>query len=104
MLWQKLPLPSTLRLLIVDAVMADVARVVLVLEAAEINLTYDTADNRTTCWQLLREKNFDAVLTDYHLPGLNGLQVLELVKQSGQEIPAILVTSALGEEAAVEHP
>ncbi len=102
MLWQKLPLPSTLRLLIVEAVMADVALVVLALEAAEINLTYDTADNRTTCWQLLQEKNFDAVLTDYHLPGLNGLQVLELVKQSGQEIPAILVTSALGEEAAVE--
>jgi len=100
--WQELKIQSNLHLLIVEDVIADVDLMVLALEAAGITFSYDTADTEIGCQQLLQEQNYDAVLADYRLPGLHGLQVLELVKQSEQEIPLILVTGALGEEAAVE--
>ncbi|HBB30665.1 MAG TPA: hybrid sensor histidine kinase/response regulator [Cyanobacteria bacterium UBA8803] len=92
----------TLHLLIVDDVMADVELMTLTLETAGINFTYDTADTALTCQQRLHSRSYDAVLSDYRLPDLNGLQVLKLLQQSGQAIPLILVTGALGEEAAVE--
>ena len=101
--WQELPLESTLHLLIVEDVIADVELMLLALEAAGIAFTYDTASHHIACQQLLQEQNYDAVLAGYRLPELDSLKVLELVKQSGQEIPLILVTGALGEEAAVEY-
>ena len=82
--------------------MADVELMVFTLEAAGITFTYDTSDTAMTCQQQLRSQTYDAVLSDYRLPDLNGLQALKLLQQSGQDIPFILVTGSLGEEAAVE--
>jgi len=93
---------STLHLLIVEDMMADVELMVFTLESADITFTYDTSDTAMTCQQQLRSQTYDAVLSDYRLPDLNGLQALKLLQQSGQDIPFILVTGSLGEEAAVE--
>lgn len=82
--------------------MADVELMVLALEAAGITFTYDTTDTASDCQQLLQTKTYDAVLADYRLPEFTAYQVLKLLQQSGQEIPLILVTGNLGEEAAVE--
>jgi two-component system cell cycle sensor histidine kinase/response regulator CckA len=46
--------------------------------------------------------HYDIVLADYRLPGWNGMEALSEVRQSGREIPFILVTGTLGEEMAVE--
>jgi signal transduction histidine kinase len=91
-----------LHLLIVEDVMADVELMALTLEAADIPFTYDIADTAITCQQQLQSQLYDAVLSDYRLPDLNGLQAFKLLQQSGQDIPFILVTGSLGEEAAVE--
>jgi len=93
---------QSLHLLVVDDVMADVELIVIALEAAGVTFTYDTADTLKTCQQLLQVQTYDAVLSDYRLPTMNGLQMLKLLQQSGQEIPCILVTGTLGEEASVE--
>ena len=82
--------------------MPDVELIVLTLEAADITFTYDMADTAIICQQQLQSQTYDAVLSDYRLPDLNGLQALKLLQQSGQDIPFILVTGSLGEEAAVE--
>ncbi|MES1024793.1 GAF domain-containing protein [Gloeocapsa sp. BRSZ] len=91
-----------LKLLIVEDVLADVELMVLALETAEIKFTYDAVDNLKDCEQLLHSKSYDAVLADYRLPQFTAYQVLELLQQSAQEIPLILVTGSLGEEAAVD--
>jgi CheY-like chemotaxis protein len=86
----------------VEDVFADVELIAFTLEAAGISFTYDRADTASACQELLRSQTYDAALSDYHLPGIDGLQVLELLQQSGQDIPLILVTGTLGEEAAVD--
>jgi CheY-like chemotaxis protein len=93
---------STLKLLIVEDMAEDLELIVLALEAGGVNFNYDTAETATECRQLIHNCKYDAVLSDYRLPGFNGLEVLKLMQELGQEIPFILVTGSLGEEAAVE--
>ena len=93
---------SPLHLLIVEDVVEDAELMAIALESAGVNLTWNRAQTARDCEELLASTTYDAVLSDYRLPGFDGLQVFKLVQQSGQEIPFILVTGSLGEEAAVE--
>ncbi|MBI5602751.1 MAG: response regulator, partial [Deltaproteobacteria bacterium] len=49
-----------------------------------------------------REKTWDLILCDYKLPKFNGLQALKLFKETGTDIPFILISGTIGEELAVE--
>ncbi|WP_421657365.1 GAF domain-containing protein [Leptothermofonsia sp. ETS-13] len=95
-------LPSSLHVLIVEDVPADAELVLLTLETANIATICEVVDTLDACQQLLQEKSWDVVLADFRLKGFNAYKVLELLKQSGQEVPLILVTGSLGEEAAVD--
>lgn len=94
--------PHPLHLLIVEDVIADVELIEITLKTAQVSFTYDTVDTLETCRGLLKTRSYGAVLSDYRLPTCNGHQVLQALQESGQEIPFILVTGKLGEEAAVE--
>lgn len=93
---------STLKLLIVEDMSEDIELMALSLESGGVNFTYDKAQTAAECKKLLENCKYDAVLSDYRLPGFNGLEVLLLMQELQQEIPFILVTGSLGEEAAVE--
>jgi diguanylate cyclase (GGDEF)-like protein/PAS domain S-box-containing protein len=93
---------STLKLLIVEDMAEDMELIVLALESGGVNFKYDSVETATECRQRLQNSKYDAVLSDYRLPGFNGLEVLKLMQELGQDIPFILVTGSLGEEAAVE--
>ena len=45
---------------------------------------------------------WDFVLSDYSIPGMNFLEVLQRVRRRLPEIPVILVSGSIGDEAAVE--
>jgi GAF domain-containing protein len=92
---------SSLKILIIEDVVEDVELILMTLGSANILFSYDQVSSAEACSQLLQHQCYDIVLSDYRLPCLNGLQALELVKASGQDIPFILVTGSLGEEAAV---
>ena len=49
----------------------------------------------------LRE-SWDAVLSDYNLPGFGGLQALEIVRAGAQALPFILLSGEIGEDVAVQ--
>jgi len=44
---------------------------------------------------------WDAVVSDYSLPGYNGLLALETVVRSGRNVPFVLVSGEIGEDTAV---
>ncbi len=59
-------------------------------------------DSEASFVQALDEGGWDAVLSDYSLPGFNGLRALELVRERGALAPPfILVSGAIGEDTAV---
>lgn len=47
-------------------------------------------------------ETWDIVLSDYRLPGFRECEALEIFQASGQAIPFVVVTGAVGEERAVE--
>jgi len=44
----------------------------------------------------------DLVISDYTMPRFSGLRALELLKQTGIDIPFIMVSGSIGEATAVE--
>lgn len=52
--------------------------------------------------QLLKEKQFDAVITDYEMPEMDGLQFLQEVRKQNNDIPIIFYTGQGNEEIARE--
>lgn len=58
----------------------------------------DTADAMRAA---LAERAWDLVLADYRMPRFSGPLALEALRESGLDIPFILVSATVGEEAAV---
>jgi signal transduction histidine kinase len=60
------------------------------------------AVNRERFTELLAQGGFDLVLSDFAVPGFNGLEAMALVRQQSSLLPFILVSGTMGEEKAVE--
>jgi DNA-binding NtrC family response regulator len=64
--------------------------------------TVDTADNGEKGLAILKEKSYDLVILDLKMPGLNGLDVLKIIKEENPEIVVIVITGYATIESAVE--
>jgi len=54
------------------------------------------------CLELLGKEHFDAVILDYSLPMMNGVEVLSEIRAKGYAVPVIMVTGQGDEKIAVE--
>jgi len=60
-----------------------------------------TAGTGEDALRLAREEQPELVLLDYHLPGINGLEVLQRLKEIDEDILVIMVTAQGGLETAI---
>jgi PAS domain S-box-containing protein/putative nucleotidyltransferase with HDIG domain len=90
-----------LRVLIIEDSDRDVALEVRALEAAGYRVTYAVADTAAEMKAALAEQAFDIVISDHDLPQFDAPGALAVLKESGLDIPFILVSGTIGEEAAV---
>ena len=51
---------------------------------------------------LLNERGFDAVVSDYEMPVMNGLGFLKAIREKGNHIPFIIFTGRVREGCAYE--
>ena len=72
------------------------------LKKAGFEVTEDVVQTPEEFAVLVGAKPYDVVLADYNLPQWTGMDALKLLQQEKLDIPFILVTGMLGEEAAVE--
>ncbi len=49
----------------------------------------------------LASQEWDVVLSDFNLPGFDGLRAQQILRDSGQDLPFILVSGEIGEDTAV---
>ncbi|MHC1635327.1 MAG: response regulator, partial [Candidatus Methanospirareceae archaeon] len=52
--------------------------------------------------KLLEKEKFDVVISDYKMPGMNGLEFLEELRRRGNKIPFIIFTGKGEEKVAIE--
>ena len=91
-----------LRALLLEDNPRDAELCLLELRNAGFELRADAVDSQEAFEGKLRTQSYDVILSDYRVPGWNGADAFRLVQRSGKDIPFILVTATLGEEAAVE--
>lgn len=60
----------------------------------------ETADNGGQALTMFVLKTYDAVLLDYMLPDMNGLTVLQHIKQVDRSIPVVILTGHTDEQVA----
>ncbi|MBJ6750017.1 SpoIIE family protein phosphatase [Geomonas anaerohicana] len=65
---------------------------------APVSRRVETADSMR---KALEEEDWDLVVSDYVLPGFTGLEALQVLRDSGLDIPFIIVSGKIGEDTAV---
>jgi len=58
-------------------------------------------DSEAAFREALAAQDWDVVLSDFNLPGFNGLRAQQILRDSGKEVPFILVSGEIGEDTAV---
>jgi signal transduction histidine kinase len=92
---------SPLRVLIVDDSAPDAGLLLHQLRRDGFTPTWQRVENAPDLRAALTAGEWDVVLCDFSMPGFSGPEALQLVRASGKDIPFILVTGTIGEEAAV---
>lgn len=90
------------RVLLVEDSAADARLTVRQLERGGLPVEYERVENATQMRVALQAKTWDFILSDFHLPRFDGLSALMLYKESGLDIPFIVVSGLIGEEQAVK--
>lgn len=60
-----------------------------------------TADSGETALDILTDQTFDVIVSDIRMPGMSGIELLEITKQSFPDLPVILITAFASPDDAV---
>ncbi|MDC4227475.1 MAG: response regulator [Candidatus Manganitrophus sp.] len=66
------------------------------------NVRITPVETGPACLEALGKDHFDAIILDYSLPMMNGLEVLSEIQTKGYTVPVIMVTGQGDEKVAVE--
>lgn len=90
------------RILILEDEAWDAALAQRLLVSAGLNLVAVVVDNKASFIEQMAVFRPDIILSDYHLPGFSGQEALKIVQELYPDIPFIIWSGVLGDEAAVE--
>ncbi len=90
------------RVLIVEDSPDDAELTVRTLRHGGLDLTYERVDTPEAMRAALAQADWDLVIADYSMPRFNGLAALKMLRESGHDLPFILVSGTVGEDVAVE--
>lgn len=91
-----------LRILLVEDSDSDSALMRHALKRSGFDSESEVVQSAEQFREKIRKNKYDIVLADYRLPGWNGMETVELLREEGLDVPVVLVSGALGELNAVE--
>jgi diguanylate cyclase (GGDEF)-like protein len=92
---------SPLRVLIVEDSEDDALLIVRELNKGGLGAVHRRVDSPSALKAALDEDSWDIVITDHNLPEFGSEAAILQVKQSGRDMPIIIVSGSIGEEVAV---
>ena len=92
---------KALRALIAEDSEDDVLLLLRVLRKAGYEPVYERVWTAPAMKAALQRQAWDIVISDYEMPNFGGFEALQLLKESGHDLPFILVSAVISEETAV---
>ncbi|HTP66251.1 MAG TPA: ATP-binding protein [Geobacteraceae bacterium] len=93
---------KTLRILIVEDSEDDARLLVREIRRGGYAPEFERVESVEAMKTALAKNQWDIVISDYTLPRFNALSALSVLKESGLDIPFLLVSGVIGEEKAVK--
>jgi CheY-like chemotaxis protein len=90
------------RILILEDAAWDAALAQRLLVSAGLNHVAVVVDTKASFIEQMAAFQPDIILSDYHLPGFSGQEALKIAQELYPDIPFIIWSGVLGDEAAVE--
>ncbi len=90
-----------LRVLVVDDVEDDALLVLRELERSGSKLVWERVEDASSLRDALARGPWDLVISDWAMPRFSAIEALSVVKESGLDLPFIMVSGTVGEEAVV---
>lgn len=66
------------------------------------DLQVDTSSSAKQALKMLHTKKYDAIISDYQMPVMNGIELLKRLRESGDSIPFIIFTGRSREEIVIQ--
>jgi len=95
-------MPPPLSILLIEDSDDDALLIIAETQVTGRDVSFHRIQTETELRDALHEPHWDAVLSDYQLPGFSGLAALAIVQQHDPDLPFLVVSGAIGEETAVE--
>jgi len=92
---------KALRVLIADDSENDVVLLLRALRKAGYEPVYERISTAPAMKAALQRQAWDIVISDYEMPNFGGFEALQVLKESGHDLPFILVSAVVSEETAV---
>lgn len=93
---------TPLHVLIVEDSLDDARLTVDLLTGGGFEVVWDCVETAEAMHEALAREPWDVVLCDYSMPHLDSPRALAVLRASGLDVPFIIVSGTVGEEAAVE--
>jgi sigma-B regulation protein RsbU (phosphoserine phosphatase) len=90
-----------LRVIIIEDSEFDAIIMAEVLEQGGYQLDYERVETPDELKEVLTNREWDLILSDYNLPDFNAPAALEIVKSTGLDLPFIIISGGIGEDVAV---
>src|SRR5919108_4587123 len=90
-----------LRVLFVEDSEDDTQLMIREIRRGGYDLEWERVDTRLGMQAALTSRSWDLVISDHTMPEFSSMQALEVLKNSGQDPPFILISGSIGEDAAV---
>lgn len=90
-----------LQLLCVEDSEDDLLLILRVLRRDGLSLHWERVETAEAFREALARRQWDIIISDYNLPKFNAPAALKILKESGQDLPFIVVSGTIGDEMAV---
>src|ERR1035438_409311 len=97
----ELPKPTQLRVLMVEDSPEDTELLERYFTISGFQVSIDRVANSSDMRDALANRDYDIVIADYTVPGFGAIPALRLLKQSGRDIPFIILSGTMSDETAV---
>ena len=94
--------PGPLRVLLIEDSALDAQLVESTLEDAGMSLVVKRVQDHRGLDEALAHDPFDIILSDYNIPGFDGMLAMTAAHRAQPDVPFLFVSGALGEEKSIE--